>query len=71
MSRVVFQDRFGEDREIGTCDSEQEAFKIIKRFLDDHNFKCYYMRTCEVENSEGSYTWVDVGSHVEFFKIYH
>lgn len=44
-----------EDKKIG---------KTIREFLDEHNFKSYYIRTWQDENEDYVY---DVGSHTEFF----
>ena len=38
---------------------------VMKQFLDDHNFKSYYIRTWE-ENNE---LWMDCGSWSEFFVL--
>lgn len=38
------------------------AFKIMSKFLDDHNYKSYYTRTWEKDNE----LWMDVGSWSEF-----
>lgn len=61
--KVIFDN--GEDRLIGTADNQEEAYKIINDFLDQHNYKSYYWRISPYED----YTWIDVGSHTEFFKI--
>lgn len=65
--RVEFEDKYDVRRVIGECETEQEAFKIIYDFLKEHNYKSYYARTREIDEN---HTWVDVGSHVEFFHIY-
>lgn len=63
---VYFENTNGVQREIGTTDSEVEAFKIIRKFLDDHNYKAPYWRSWSGESGQ---TWIDVGSHTEFFMI--
>lgn len=63
---VYFENTNGVQREIGTTDSEVEAFKIIRKFLDDHNYKAPYWRSWSGESGQ---TWIDVGSHTEFFVI--
>ena len=63
---VKFENSQGIQREIGTAENLESAFKIIDKFLDDHNFKSYYTRLSAYEN----HYWVDVGSHTEFFYIY-
>ena len=61
--RVTFQNSKGQEREIGIAETNEDIFKIINKFLDDHNFKSYYTRVWE-ENGRLCY---DVGSHTEFF----
>ena len=39
------------------------AFKVMSKFLADHNYKSYYTRTWEKDNE----LWMDVGSHTQFF----
>lgn len=43
----------------------EQAWKIMKKFMDDHNFTSYYTR---IWYSNG-YTWYDVGSHTEYFLV--
>lgn len=43
----------------------EQAWKIMKKFMDDHNFTSYYTRTWFIDG----YTWYDVGSHTEFFLV--
>ena len=63
---LYFEDSWGKRREIGQPQTEQEAHKIIKEFLDDHNFKSYYTRSWVNENNFNEIIY-DVGSHSEFF----
>lgn len=63
---VYFENTNGVQREIGTADTQEEAFKIIRKFLDEHSYKPPYWRSWSEENGE---IWVDVGSHTEFFVI--
>lgn len=61
---LYFRDKHGDSREIARgLKSAEEAFPIINKFLNERNFKCYYIRTW-IENGE---LWFDVGSHSEFF----
>ena len=63
---VYFENSEGNKRIIGkNIPTRKDAFKCINEFLDDHNYKSYYMRTWY----DGNYTVVDVGSHTEFFLI--
>ncbi len=66
MFIVEFSNCFGDRRMIGSAAQRDEAFKIISSFLNDHNYKCYYMRSWESAKNE---TCVDVGSHSECFYI--
>ena len=45
--------------------TKAEALKTIVDFLDEHNFKCYYIRSWE--KPESVRLRYDVGSHTEFF----
>ena len=65
MYKVIFKNSKGQEREIGTDVDMNGAYKIIDKFLDDHNFKSYYKRVWE----ENGRTKVDVGSWSEFFYI--
>lgn len=62
---LYFENSQGKERLIAECETVQEAHKEIDKFLDEHNFKCYYTRTCGGENG----VTIDVGSYSEFFKI--
>ena len=66
MYKVEFENSNGIRREIGRAAQHNEAFKIINDFLDDHNYKCYYMRSWVSAENE---TCIDVGSWSEFFYI--
>lgn len=52
-------------REIGKGRTLHQTYKIISRFLDNHNYKSPYQRMWE----DGDGIWVDVGSWSEFFCI--
>ena len=54
------------EREIGRPQSEQEAFQIMKAFMDERNYKSYYTRSWTY-NDIITY---DVGSWTQFFKLY-
>ena len=68
--KVVFENSYGERREIGRCKKQEEAMKIINNFLNEHNYKSYYCRMWVGCDEDGAYTKVDVGSWSEFFYIY-
>ena len=61
---LYFQNSNKQRRIIGHPENRAEAYRIIREFLNDHCYKFYYMREWTDENGE---TWVDVGSHTEFF----
>ena len=61
---LYFQRSNGEHRLLVTEVTENEAFKEVQKFLDEHNFKSYYTRNWE----EDGVKWYDVGSWSEFFK---
>ena len=46
--------------------TKKEAVNEINKFLDDHNYKSYYMNVCEDDNGR---LRIDVGSWSEFFYI--
>lgn len=50
---------------IGTPENEKDAHKIIMDFLSFYNYHSYYQRYW----TENGKTFVDVGSHSEFFTI--
>lgn len=62
--KVYFENTNGIQREIGTADTNEEAIKVVRKFLGEHNYKAPYWRSWTGESGE---TWVDVGSHTEFF----
>lgn len=66
---VLFENSYGERRKIGECSNKEEAFKIIKHFLDEHKYHPYYYRTWEEKLDDCVYIKVDVGSWSEFFYI--
>ena len=43
----------------------EQAWKVMKKFMDDHNFTSYYTRIWFANG----YTWYDVGSHTEYFLV--
>ena len=63
--KLYFENSRGEERLIAECETVQEVHKEINKFLDEHNFKCYYTRSWG--DDEG--IALDVGSHSEFFRI--
>ena len=43
----------------------EQVWKVMKKFMDDHNFTSYYTRTWFANG----YTWYDVGSYTEYFLV--
>ena len=64
--KLIFQNSRGEERVIAKPTNREEISKEINKFLDDHNFKSYYMNVCEDDNGR---LRIDVGSWSEFFYI--
>lgn len=72
--KLYFEDRYGERRQIATCDGLDSAYRAIDKFIADANarkpkgskpFKSYYVRSWEEEG----FIKFDVGSHTEFFLL--
>lgn len=64
--KLIFQNSRGEERVIAEPTNREEISKEINKFLDDHNYKSYYMNVCEDDNGR---LRIDVGSWSEFFYI--
>lgn len=64
--KLIFQNSRGEERIIAEIQDKKEAVKEINKFLDDHNYKSYYMNVCEDDNGR---LRIDVGSWSEFFYL--
>lgn len=63
--KLYFKNSQDKERLIAECESFSEAHEWINAFLDEHNFKCYYMRSWEQDGR----IKIDVGSWSEFFFI--
>lgn len=63
--KVYFRDSHNKKRFLEEVTTKENAWKVIQRFMDNHNFTCYYTRTW----FQDGYTWYDVGSHTEFFLV--
>lgn len=66
--KLYFLARSGEERLLATVDTEEDAFREIQKFLDEHNFKSYYTRTWIIPE-ENNAIYVDVGSWSEYMVI--
>lgn len=60
---LYFINSSGQHRILACEITKNEVSKVIKSFLDEHNFKSYYTRIWETKDG----TKYDVGSHTEFF----
>lgn len=74
---VTFRNSYNKERVIGTVSGpdQEEAFaaahRVITKFCEEHNFTVYYLREHQMTmNGIENVTWVDAGSHTEFFHIY-
>ena len=61
---LYFQRSNGEHRLLATDITEDEAYEVMHKFMDEHNFKSYYTRSWEQDGVK----WYDTGSWTEFFK---
>ena len=64
MIKVLFENSYGDRREIGTAETFDFAYDIVKKFCSDHSFDIPYFRVSTLDSGE---IWLDVGSHSEFF----
>ena len=63
--KLYFQNSRGVERMIAEPSNREEVVKEINKFLDDHNYKSYYMQVCE----DNGRLMIDVGSHTEGFAL--
>lgn len=63
---VEFENSYGETREIGHANTSIEVLEVINKFLEDRNFKSYYIRMWDRDDK----TVMDFGSHTEFLYVY-
>ena len=63
--KLYFRNSQGKERLIAECETLNEIHEEISDFLDEHNFKCYYTRSWEVDGR----VKIDVGSWSEFFLV--
>ena len=64
---LKFENSAGIERVIAEVTSDEEAFREIHKFLNEHKFKSYYTRVICASQHHKIY---DVGSHTEFFHLY-
>ena len=63
--KVYFKDSHGKKRLLKEVETKEGVWKVIQKFLDDHDFTSYYTRLWFADG----YTWFDVGSHTEYFIV--
>ena len=63
--KVYFLDSYNNKRELAEVQTKQEVWSVINNFLEERNYKSYYTRMWYEDNV----TWIDVGSHSEFFLV--
>lgn len=64
--KLYFENSKGKERVIAeSLSTRKDVYDAIHKFLDEHNFKCYYSRELYNENQ----VTFDVGSHTEFFHL--
>ena len=63
--KLYFENSRGVERLIAEVSTEEEAFKEINKFLDEHNYKSYYFRTW----MSNGVKYFDVGSWSERFLL--
>ena len=63
--KVYFLDSYNDKRELAEVQTKEEVWSIINKFLEERNYKSYYTRMWYEDNM----TWIDVGSHSEFFLV--
>ena len=64
--KLYFRNSNNDLRFLGEPESKHEAWKLISKFLKEHNWKCYYVRNWITPDGTLHY---DVGSHTEFFEL--
>lgn len=65
--RLYFENSKKEREHLSQVFDIQETNKIIKDFLNEHNYISYYTRIWYDPDKEE--LWFDVGSHSEFFVV--
>ena len=64
--RLLFQNGRGGEKLIAEPTNKKEILKEINKFLDEHNYKSYYMNVCEEDKGR---LRIDVGSWSEFIIV--
>lgn len=66
---LFFENSYGARRVLTTPQTFEEAVRDISKFLKDHSYTSYYMRTWRADEDDCQLVF-DVGSHTEFFYLY-
>ena len=64
--KLYFKNSHGERRIIAEPETEEEAYKEMRKFCEDRNFKIYYIRSWMTSDGLKKF---DVGSWTEFFYL--
>ena len=64
--KVIFDHIDGNKTVLGEATNKQDAWKIVKKFMDVHNYHSPYQRISLIENERR--VWMDVGSWSESFE---
>lgn len=64
--KLYFENSHGERRIIAEPETEEEAYKEMRKFCEDRNFKIYYIRSWMTSDGLKKF---DVGSWSEFFYL--
>lgn len=65
--KLTFMNSQNVERELAIVPNIDEAERVIRKFLEDHNFKFYYFKVSLFPNK----MVYDVGSWSEFFILYN
>ncbi|MDD4516563.1 hypothetical protein [Massilibacteroides sp.] len=65
VNDLYFKNKYGEERFLAACDSEDKIYKEIYLFCEKNSYKIPYIRGWTEEDREV----IDIGSHKEFFII--
>lgn len=64
--KVIFDHSDGRKSVLGEATNKQDAWKIVKKFLDEHDYHSPYQRI--TFNPEKRSVWMDFGSWVQFIE---
>jgi hypothetical protein len=67
--KLYFEDRYGRLRPISDVETKEDVSASIANFLNQYNYKSYYIRQWISEGEDCCDIVYDVGSHTEFFRV--